>query len=260
LSDDSANNELSDFWIDKVPPMERETNEKRTFGGASDVLARSRQVSEEAEDRAPKRPSEKSTKATQAFLRSLNGVEKTFRNLNRKSDLNYTLIVSLNATMFIIGAALLGLAAYLAISSVQNPSSNGQDNGNNSNSATTATIGGIGIADIVTILLVNPQARIRKMHSDFIQMNIIYNTWMHQMQSAFLRLRNAEFADNDVSEFQQSLGKFSASAIRAIEKYTEAPEQAQGNGKDDKDQEEKDLDKNMTSKDGKGKKKGNGKS
>lgn len=242
MSDDPSNNGFPDFWLDKVPPTE--ARGKRANDVAHGLLARS--LNEE--DHTAKKPSEKSTNATRAFLSSLKGVEKSFQNLNRKSDLNYTLIVALNVTMFIIGGALLVIAAYLAISGTQNHSADGQDN---NNSTTTATIGGIGIADIVTILLVNPQTRIRKMHSDFIQMNIIYNTWMHQMQSAFLRLRNAEFADEDVLEFQQSLRKFSASAIKAIEKYTESPEQTQMDGKDNNSKDQEELQNNNAVKDGK---------
>jgi hypothetical protein len=196
--------DFSKFWIDGLIPDEQ-VNKQRIVEtlhakGLDDTKYN---VSQEQSNK--KRRLEKATKD---FLQSLDEIDSFYQEVKRKNLSNYNLIVNFNIVMFVVGVALLIVSSAYSILNQK------IDN-------ITLVTAGLGAANFIAIFLINPQIRIRRMHSDFVQMGIIYNTWLHQAQSAWLPLIRSDFADDQIVIFQRSMGRFSSTAIRAIEKYTE---------------------------------------
>ncbi len=195
MVDTAEHSSVSKFWIEDFEVGPQIKNEDTIERGLKPVAPGTE---------------ERDAKVRKSFARSLEEADKRRAEIRSKQLWNYYLIIILNGVLFATGLAFMFIALNYSVA-------------NKTVDFITALTTGLGMANFIAVFFVNPQERIRKMNSDFVQMDILYDTWVQQTMTAMAGLIKEDFSSDERERFQTLLAKFSAGIVKAIEDYTEQP-------------------------------------
>ena len=142
------------------------------------------------------------------FEASLGGMKKILKNALQRNTRTHTIIVIVNLVMVGIGVGFVIVSiAYSAIY--------------NRIDQITLSAAGLAVADFAAIFLINPQERIKKSLTNYVQLGIICHSWSSRTQASFLLFLNSPQAKEDVQLFQKTLDEIADDVVLAIEESVE---------------------------------------
>jgi hypothetical protein len=153
-------------------------------------------------------PQEKNQDAVNDFETSLGGMKKILKNALQRNTRTHTMIVIVNLVMVSIGVSFVILSI---VYSVVNWTIN----------EITLSSAGLAAADFAALFLINPQERIKKSLTNYVQLGIICHSWSSRTQASFVLFLNSKQAEEDVERFQKTIDEIADDAVRAVEESVE---------------------------------------
>jgi type III secretory pathway component EscR len=165
-------------------------------------------TSSTTEAEKPIESAEDAEKAARAFETSLDGMKMIVKDALKRNKNMYTMLICVNLVIVAIGVG------FVLISIVHSVLNNRIDE-------ITLASAGLAVADFVAIFLVNPQDRMKKSLTNFVQLGILSHSWSSRIQASFILFLNSSKQQGDVTEFQTSIEKITRDTVDAIEEKVE---------------------------------------
>src|SRR5215211_7887429 len=125
------------------------------------------------------KPDDTTAKTTKEFGDTVEGMKKILTvALNRNKNM-YTMIIVVNLVIVGIGVAFVIISI-------------GHSVVNNRIDQITLASAGLAVADFVAIFLVNPQDRMRRSLTNYVQLSILSHSWSSRTQACFVLFLNSE--------------------------------------------------------------------
>ena len=146
--------------------------------------------------------------AVKDFEDSLEAMKKILKDALQRNTTTHTMIVGVNLVMVGIGVGFVIISIWYSVA-------------NNTINEITLSSAGLAVADFVAIFLINPQERIKKSLTNFVQLGIICNSWSNRTQASFVLFLNSQQTKDDVELFQRTIDKIADDAVHAVEESVE---------------------------------------
>jgi len=147
-------------------------------------------------------------KAAREFGDSLEGMKNILKDaLNRNKNM-YTMLIVVNLVIVGIGVAFVIISI-------------GHSVLNNTIDQITLASAGLAVADFVAIFLVNPQDRMKKSLTNFVQLGILSHSWSSRTQACFVLFLKSEMKQDDVKLFQTTIDEIADDTVVSIEDKVE---------------------------------------
>ena len=148
------------------------------------------------------------TEAVKDFEASLEGMKKILKDALQRNTTTHTMIVVVNLVMVGIGVGFVILSIGYSVA-------------NKTINEITLSSAGLAVADFAAIFLINPQERIKKSLTNFVQLGIICHSWSNRTQASFVLFLDSPRAEKDVQLFQKTIDEIADDAVHAIEESVE---------------------------------------
>jgi flagellar biosynthesis protein FliQ len=153
-------------------------------------------------------PEDKRNEAVEDFEVSQEAMKKLLSDALQRNTITHTMIVSVNLVMVGIGVGFVLLSIGYSVA-------------NNTINEITLSFAGLAVADFSAIFLINPQERIKKSLTNYVQLGIICHSWSNRTQASFMLFLNSPLSEKDVQLFQKTIDEIADDAVHDIQESVE---------------------------------------